>query len=87
MYSFSPGSVVRPERSHTVMAGDGSTELLFLDTFKHQNSEVVILALLSGFFYVCLKYASSNIMLKGFESTVLNFPANVSVRLILAVVS
>lgn len=57
------------------MAGDNSTELLFLDTFKHQNSEVVILSLLSPF-YVCSKYALNSIVLRGFESAVLNFHAN-----------
>lgn len=57
------------------MAGDNSTELLFLDTFKHQNSEVVILLPLSPL-YVCLTYALNRIMLRGFENTVLNFHAS-----------
>lgn len=34
---FTPG----PADSSEAMAGDPSTELLFLDTFKHQSAEVV----------------------------------------------
>lgn len=36
---------------------------------------MVIMSLLSPF-YVCLKYALNSIMLRGFESAVLNFHAN-----------
>lgn len=54
------------------MAGDNSTELLFLDTFKHQNSEVVILSFLSPFYVLCGN-AQNSIMFRGFNSIVFNF--------------
>ncbi len=42
-YSLSRKFIPRPTDNKKAMAGDTSTELLFLDTFKHQNAEVKFL--------------------------------------------
>lgn len=72
-----PGSLPLAD-SETAMAGDSSTELLFLDTFKHQSAEVIFLAPFHSL--VCLLQSCLRSILTGyiqkFWRTMLNFQAN-----------
>lgn len=37
-----PEVILLPIHGRKAMAGDNSTELLFIDTFKHQSAEVIL---------------------------------------------